>query len=36
MEEVKSSEWIEKVYKPDIKKNWGKLYKTPGYDEKDL
>jgi 4-oxalocrotonate tautomerase len=36
IEEVKSSEWIEKVYKPDIKKNWGKLYKTPGYDEKDL
>jgi 4-oxalocrotonate tautomerase len=36
MEEVKSSEWIEKVYQPDIKKKWDKLYKTPGYDEKDL
>jgi hypothetical protein len=24
------------VYKPDIKKRWDKLYKTPGYDEKDL
>ena len=36
MEEVKSNEWIEKVYQPDIKKIWDKLYKTPGYDEKDL
>ena len=36
MEEVKSNEWIEKVYQPDIKKKWDKLHKTPGYDEKDL
>jgi 4-oxalocrotonate tautomerase len=36
MEEVKSDEWIEKVYKPDIKKKWDKLYKAPGYDEQDL
>jgi 4-oxalocrotonate tautomerase len=36
MEEVKSSEWIESVYKPDIRKKWDMLYKTPGYDEKDL
>jgi 4-oxalocrotonate tautomerase len=36
MEEVKSSEWTEKVYQPDIKKKWDKLYKKPGYDEKHL
>jgi 4-oxalocrotonate tautomerase len=36
MEEVKSEEWLEKVYKPVIKKEWGKLYKNPGYGEKDL
>jgi 4-oxalocrotonate tautomerase len=27
MEEVKSNEWIVKVYQPDIKKKWDKLYK---------
>jgi len=32
MEEVKSREWAEKVYKPDIKEKWDKLYKKPGYD----
>ena len=36
LEEVKSEDWIEKVYKPDIKNKWDKLYKKPGYDEKDL
>ena len=36
MEEVKSQDWVEKVYKPEIKANLGKLYKKPGYDEKDL
>ena len=36
MEEVKSQEWKEKVYKPDIQKNWDKLYKQPGYDVNDL
>jgi len=36
MEEVKSQDWKEKVYKPDIKKNWDKLYKQPGYDVNDL
>jgi 4-oxalocrotonate tautomerase len=36
MEEVKAQDWIEKVYKPDIKNNQDKLYKTPGYDENDL
>ena len=35
-EEVKSQDWLEKVYKPDIKNKWSKLYKKPGYDEKDL
>ena len=36
MEEVKAKDWIEKVYKPEIKNNLDKLYKKPGYDEKDL
>jgi 4-oxalocrotonate tautomerase len=36
MEEVKSQDWVEKVYKPDIKDKWEKLYKRPGYDENDL
>ena len=36
MKEVRPQDWIEKVYKPDIKGNLDKLYKKPGYDEKDL
>lgn len=36
LEEVKSHDWVEKVYKPDIKNKWDKLYKKPGYDESDL
>lgn len=36
MEEVKSQDWMERVYKPDVKGNWDKLYKKPGYDENDL
>jgi 4-oxalocrotonate tautomerase len=36
MEEVKPSDWIQQVYKPDIKSRWDKLYKKPGYDENDL
>ena len=36
MEEVKSQDWVEKVYKPDIKENWDSLYKRPGYDPNDL
>jgi 4-oxalocrotonate tautomerase len=36
MEEVKPQDWVERVYKPDIKRNLDKLYKKPGYDEKDL
>jgi len=32
IEEIKSSDWAEKVYKPDILLNpRGKLYKKPGY-----
>jgi 4-oxalocrotonate tautomerase len=36
MEEVKSQDWIERVYVPDVKDKWDKLYKAPGYDENDL
>jgi 4-oxalocrotonate tautomerase len=36
MEEVKSQDWVEKVYKPEIKDNLDKLYKKPGYVENDL
>lgn len=36
LEEVRSQDWLERVYKPDIKNKWSELYKTPGYDEKDL
>ena len=32
IEEVNSEEWKEKVYKPEIRKNWERLYKKPGYD----
>jgi 4-oxalocrotonate tautomerase len=36
MEEIKSQDWLEKVYKPDITSKWDKLYKKPGYNEDDL
>lgn len=36
MEEIKSQDWLEKVYKPDVKNNWDNLYKKPGYNENDL
>ena len=36
MEEVKANEWVEKVYRPEIKAKLNKLYKKPGYDENDL
>jgi 4-oxalocrotonate tautomerase len=36
MEEIKSQDWLEKVYEPDIKGKWDKLYKKPGYNENDL
>ena len=31
IEEIKSSDWAEKVYKPDILNNADKLYKKPEY-----
>jgi len=31
IEEVKSQDWAEKVYKPDIVNNPRNLYKKPGY-----
>ena len=30
MEEVKSKDWVEKVYKSDVKNKWDTLYKKPG------
>ena len=36
MEEVKSQDWLEQVYKPDIQNKWDTLYKKPGYDVNDL
>ena len=35
-EEIKSQDWLEKVYKPEIKSKWDKLYKKSGYNENDL
>ena len=32
MEEVKSKDWSEKVYKPDILAKRDTLYKKPGYE----
>ncbi len=31
-EEIRSKDWMEKVYEPDIKSKWDKLYKKPGYE----
>jgi 4-oxalocrotonate tautomerase len=31
-EEIEPALWVEKVYKPDILENKGKLYKKPGYN----
>ncbi|HTV57597.1 MAG TPA: tautomerase family protein [Verrucomicrobiae bacterium] len=36
LEEIPAQQWVEKVYGPDIKNKWDKLYKKPGYDESDL
>jgi hypothetical protein len=30
MEEIISQDWVERVYKPEIKNNLNKLYKKPG------
>lgn len=35
-EEVKSRDWLEQVYKPDVLNKWDTLYKKPGYDPNDL
>jgi 4-oxalocrotonate tautomerase len=31
-EEVGSQDWKKKVYEPDIKDRWDRLYKKPGYE----
>jgi 4-oxalocrotonate tautomerase len=31
-EEVESQEWEDKVYRPEIKAKWNKLYKRPEYN----
>ena len=31
-EEIKSQDWKEKVYQPDIQDKWDKLYRKPGYE----
>jgi 4-oxalocrotonate tautomerase len=36
MEEVAASEWLEKVYKPDIEAKPEQLYRKPGYGPADL
>lgn len=35
MEEIKSRDWTEKVYKPEIQAKWDTLYKKPGYEPSD-
>jgi 4-oxalocrotonate tautomerase len=35
IEEVKSGDWTDKVYRPDILNGPGKLYKKPGYGPSD-
>lgn len=32
MEEIKSSDWANEVYRPDIKAKLATLYKKPGYE----
>ena len=36
IEEVKPGHWLEKVYRPEIEPQMGKLYKKPGYGPADL
>ncbi|HXH48727.1 MAG TPA: tautomerase family protein [Terriglobia bacterium] len=31
-EEIKSQDWRDRVYKPDIQNKWDKLYKKPEYE----
>ena len=35
IEEVKSKDWTETVYKPEIQSKWDTLYKKPGYESSD-
>jgi 4-oxalocrotonate tautomerase len=32
IEDVAQKDWTEKIYNTDIKSNWDKLYKKPGYE----
>lgn len=36
MEEIRSKDWADEVFNPDIKAKWNQLYKKPGYELKDL
>jgi len=36
MEEIEAQDWVERVYKPQVKNRWDALYRKPGYDENDL
>lgn len=36
IEEVKPSDWLENVYRPEIEPRMAKLYKKPGYGPSDL
>lgn len=36
MEEIEAQDWVERVYKSEVKNRWDALYKKPGYDENDL
>ena len=31
IEEINKEDWAKEVYEPEIKANWDKLYKKPGY-----
>jgi 4-oxalocrotonate tautomerase len=35
IEEVPLEEWTAKVYVPEIRRDWDKLYKKPGYNPLD-
>jgi 4-oxalocrotonate tautomerase len=32
IEDVEPADWVENVYKPDIRGKWDQLHKKPGYD----
>lgn len=31
-EEVEADDWAERVYRPDIRDKWDRVYKKPGYE----